>query len=523
MSRKLSNALLLISWVPLLQLQGFSLIKYKMEPMNWFFLLTLVVTFIGVWLLIKWIPQKSEFPHTALKLISIVFFSIYLLGIPVFSCFGNIFKFYMHFYGETSPFPLIVSIISAGLLCIVLFLFWKEIQEEEKPYMPVLKFILASIFLLWQLNLGFHLYYHLPYGLGHSHYFPKFQDLLPILESFHIFKVPIFIFYIIPNLLFFGRIFLKGKFKERQNLFFSSTGLILVVGVFSLIFGLINLTQFLYFQLDATFFLAITFSFIMVIGPVLMIAMGLTLIGGLLSIFKKRLGRSGDRVPGRIRIIGVILTLAAVVLYVILFGAMWPFQNPAVNIHMGVLKKSWEGHPEEWLANTFGIAYYEFRLYGRSAGSQLINKLDDNSPIIRALAAEYLGYTGDERAVEPLLDALNDKDAGVVLQAVRALVEINEPRAIDILLNKLDHEDKEIRKEVVRSLNFFKDVRIVDKLIERLKTEKVRDVILEIHYQLYMLTGHGTPSPGEKENSAQWWQQWWNQHRQEFIKKWPTN
>jgi hypothetical protein len=38
-----------------------------------------------------------------------------------------------------------------------------------------------------------------------------------------------------------------------------------------------------------------------------------------------------------------------------------------------------------------------------------------------------------------------------------------------------------------------------------------------------MITGHGEPYPGEKEKAAEWWQQWWKQNREDFLKKWPTN
>ncbi|UCH92081.1 MAG: HEAT repeat domain-containing protein [Candidatus Aminicenantes bacterium] len=513
---KLSTSLLIISWIPLIQLQ---ILRFNIE-LNWIFLVSIVLSFIGVWLWIKSIPEDSKLNQWVVKFLSIAFFSILLFGIPVFFYICKFFEIKIqgfNYLESQSPFPLIVSIISAGLVCSVLFLAWKEVQEEDKPYIPVLKFILASIFLLWQLNLGIHLYYNFPHEVSYSDYFPQRDVILPYLESYHYLKVLIFIFYMIQNLLFFGAIFLKGKFRERQNLLFSITGLLMVIGVFTIIFGLVNGTQLITNYYIFSFAIMVTMSFITIMKPVLMTAMVLTLIGGMLSFFRKGLGRSGVPVPVVIRKKGVILALATVVLYVFLFGAPWPFQDPAINVHMGVIKNRWEkGFNNDLFDSRF---YYGFLLYGKCAMMPLVNKLNDNAPIIRAVAAEYLGYLGDERAVEPLIKALNDRDKVVILQAARALAELKEPRALDILLKKLDHEDKELRESVVRALGFFKDVRVVDKLIEQLKKEKARDVIFTINYELYMITGHGEPYPGEKGKSAEWWQQWWKQNRQNFIEK----
>jgi hypothetical protein len=589
-SGKLSNALLLISWVPLLQLQGFERIQNCVELMNWnwFFLIAVVITFIGVWLLIKCIPKKTEFPHTAIKLISIVFFSIFLLGIPVFSGIGNIFKIKMYMDSESSPFPLIVSIISAGLLCIVLFLAWKEVQQEDKPYIPVLKFILASLFLLWQLNLGIHFFYTDPSMHFQSHYFPQRDDIFPSLESYHTLKILVFSFYFILNLLFFGAIFIKGKFRERQNLLFSFTGFLMVIGVFTLIFGLVNgtplITNYYIFNIAIIF----TMSFITIMKPVLMTAVGLTLIGGMLSFSRKGLGRSGVPVTGAIQKKGVILVLVTMVLYVFLFGAPWPFQDPAVNVHMRVIinryeKTRFEIDSKAKLTHTHfdDVFYFGFLSHGKCAVMALVNQLEDNSPIIRGVAAEFLCFLGDERAVEPLIKTLKDRDKYVQIGAARALGEIKDlrvvkplihalkdkdidvrdyaaialgviknpraiepmvealekddltdhariciwhlnswvdPRFIDPLLKTLDDEDEEGRKTIIMVLGGFKDIKIVDTLIERLNTEKSSEVILQITYALIRITGQNYHPELEKKDAV-WWQQWWKQHREEFIKK----
>jgi hypothetical protein len=155
-----------------------------------------------------------------------------------------------------------------------LFLAWREIQEKEKPYIPVLKAILASIFLLWQLNIGFHLFYDLPFIMLAIAY----QDKRPFyINAFANFQLLASVFYVTLNLLFLGWIFLKAKFKERQPLFFPSTGLLLPLGSFALLFVLLNSARLipynsLFPEHSIHDLVSIPISFTTVMGPVLMIA-----------------------------------------------------------------------------------------------------------------------------------------------------------------------------------------------------------------------------------------------------------
>jgi hypothetical protein len=59
------------------------------------------------------------------------------------------------------------------------------------------------------------------------------------------------------------------------------------------------------------------------------------------------------------------------------------------------------------------------------AVNDLTNSLDkDTSPAVRALAAEALGEIGDKSAIRPLMEALNDRDAGVRDTVRRAIQNI---------------------------------------------------------------------------------------------------
>lgn len=595
-SIKLSTSLLIISWIPMIQLW---LILFNRERNLLFFIVLFVLSLIGGWCLSKSIPQNSKLyipvrhffaivvsagigggimllflvilytsdsrgdlltvlllSFMLFKLITnsflIVLFLILLFGIPVFFC---IFKREIErslFSFVISPLPLIVSIISALLLCIVIFLICKETKKEDKPHLSILKFILASLFFLWLLNLGIHLYYRLPelmvtWRVNRNTFFID-------LESFATLKLLVFIVFIILNLLFFGGIFLKGKFRERQPLLFSSTGFLLMTGMLALLFCLINsiplltsnyhrysymISQFGFYE-----WIVIPISFVTIIGPVLMIALVLVVLGGVLSFFKR--GLRQNRFLGVVRKKAVVISLATVILYVLLFKALWPFQDPVPDFLFRVVKNTIVKPGAE--PSMFGNAsYFEFLSYGKRVVKLLVNKLDDDEVSARELSADFLRYLGDERAVESLIKALEDKNKNVRERVVMALSNIKDPRAvppmiealeknkfpydaiwllgelgdprfIDHLLKKLDDKDKKLRESVIDALGYFKEARVVDKLIGRLSKEISIHLIQQIICALERITGEDYS--GFFYEASQWWRQWWKQNREEFRKKW---
>lgn len=84
---------------------------------------------------------------------------------------------------------------------------------------------------------------------------------------------------------------------------------------------------------------------------------------------------------------------------------------------------SW-GNDEVW---TGRLGSSEARAIADDLGA-LIAALRDDDPRMRRSAAEWLGIHGDERAVEPLLDALRDPEPPVRAMAIWALDEINPSR-----------------------------------------------------------------------------------------------
>jgi len=101
---------------------------------------------------------------------------------------------------------------------------------------------------------------------------------------------------------------------------------------------------------------------------------------------------------------------------------------------------------------------------GEPAVEPLINALKDKE------AAEALVKIGDERAVEPLINALKDEDSGVRWEAAEALVKIGEP-AVEPLIHALKDEDSDVRAAAAKALGKIGDERAVEPLTEALEDE----------------------------------------------------
>jgi len=95
----------------------------------------------------------------------------------------------------------------------------------------------------------------------------------------------------------------------------------------------------------------------------------------------------------------------------------------------------------------------------------LISALKDKDPMVRGDAAEALGKIGDSRAVEPLIEVLNDI---VEFIAIESLRKIGEP-AVEPLIKALKNKDTLIRSGAVRALGEIRDKRAIEPLTEALK------------------------------------------------------
>ncbi|MBI5207296.1 MAG: HEAT repeat domain-containing protein [Candidatus Firestonebacteria bacterium] len=86
------------------------------------------------------------------------------------------------------------------------------------------------------------------------------------------------------------------------------------------------------------------------------------------------------------------------------------------------------------------ICYFPLAIYSQIDINELIEKLRDNDPSIRANAAKLLGELKDSQAVEPLIKALKDNNLEVQCKATEALGEIKDIRAIKPLI--IDLQDR---------------------------------------------------------------------------------
>ena len=98
---------------------------------------------------------------------------------------------------------------------------------------------------------------------------------------------------------------------------------------------------------------------------------------------------------------------------------------------------------------------------------------------VRAVAAYALGEIGDIRAVEPLIEALEEKDLDLYSTVTIALAEIGDERAVEPLIEALKDDNWYVRQCSARALGIIGDERAVKPLNEALKDddESVRESV----------------------------------------------
>ncbi len=92
---------------------------------------------------------------------------------------------------------------------------------------------------------------------------------------------------------------------------------------------------------------------------------------------------------------------------------------------------------------------------------------------VRAYAAEALGRIGDKKAVNGLIDALEDPDSEVRWKSAESLGKIKDLQALESLIYSLEtDEDEYVRKFAARALGELKDPLATDSLINALKDKE---------------------------------------------------
>ncbi len=108
---------------------------------------------------------------------------------------------------------------------------------------------------------------------------------------------------------------------------------------------------------------------------------------------------------------------------------------------------------------------------GKAAVEPLIDALKDKNEDLRAAVAEALGMIGDRGAVEPLIEALRDEAWFVRYKAAVALGEITDQRAVEPLTKALEHDNWDVCEGAAEALGKIRDKRAVEPLIKILSLQ----------------------------------------------------
>jgi HEAT repeat protein len=104
---------------------------------------------------------------------------------------------------------------------------------------------------------------------------------------------------------------------------------------------------------------------------------------------------------------------------------------------------------------------------GEPAFQPLVRVLSDQSAAAttRANAVVALGKMKHALAVEPLVTALRDDDAGVRRHAAKALGGLRDPDAVDALNQALNDESREVRSAALLALAKYEDPAVIPQLV----------------------------------------------------------
>ena len=123
-----------------------------------------------------------------------------------------------------------------------------------------------------------------------------------------------------------------------------------------------------------------------------------------------------------------------------------------------------------------------------------VRRLKEGDVIIRRDAAKVLGYLNSAsggRAIQPLIEALNDKDMMVKYNVIQSLIRIGDNQAVEPLINLIKDKDEEsiIRKNAAQALGELGDNQAVEPLINLIKDKDYESKIR--NYAVKALGKHG--------------------------------
>jgi len=115
---------------------------------------------------------------------------------------------------------------------------------------------------------------------------------------------------------------------------------------------------------------------------------------------------------------------------------------------------------EDWRVRMGSLIALRLSAGGGTSVDQIISLLTDDSPYVRREAVKTLGRIGDIGIVPYLIQATKDRDPGVRLRAVRALVKIGQPNDIRPVLTRcLEDDDGAVRLRAREGLERLREMK----------------------------------------------------------------
>lgn len=134
---------------------------------------------------------------------------------------------------------------------------------------------------------------------------------------------------------------------------------------------------------------------------------------------------------------------------------------------------------------------------------------NDPESNVRETAATALGNSGDPRAHDLLVAALDGKDEGVRATAIQMLGLMHDARAVQPLIGLLSDKAPRVRMDAVSSLGQIKDARAVAPLVALIEDEDER-VRMGAMDALGKITGQPATT-----DAAQW-RKWWDENKTRY-------
>ena len=175
----------------------------------------------------------------------------------------------------------------------------------------------------------------------------------------------------------------------------------------------------------------------------------------------RQLGAGGDR-----RAVEPLLTALRDPKYQVqmqVIGALGQIRDPRI------LEPLLELFPQT--AHTHAVGRVLGWLGDDRAVEPMLDALSADTPLMRSSAADALGHLGDKRAIDPLIEALKDENKYVRQAAAIALGNLGSSQAVEPLIEALADPSGEVSPWVAGALGQIGDARSVEPLIQILMTD----------------------------------------------------